>query len=157
DGPWSPLCRFKVDVSAPTTAPTVTSTDYPSDNLLHGGVGVPGTFTFSANHDRDIVRFGYGLSGGPFDNSVTPDKPAATATVTLAPLSPGFNNLQVVGFDKAGIPGPITFYTFFVVNNQPGIHDSNPTGLFRVPRVFTFTPGMDGVTSYRWHLNNDPD
>jgi hypothetical protein len=52
--------QFIVDTTRPATAPTVTSTDYPADGVEHGGPGIPGTFTFSANGDKDVVGFRYG-------------------------------------------------------------------------------------------------
>ena len=60
-GPWSDWCEFNVDTTRPDKAPTVTSEDYPPTDA-HGGPGVPGTFTFTANGVEDAVEFRYGPS-----------------------------------------------------------------------------------------------
>src|SRR5207244_10112204 len=60
-GPWSDDCEFIVDGTPPAHAPAVTSPQYPEDpSAPTGGLETPGTFTFAANGDRDVVGFDYG-------------------------------------------------------------------------------------------------
>ncbi|MEV4315856.1 hypothetical protein [Actinocrispum sp. NPDC049592] len=48
-GPWSDICRFDVDRTAPGAAPVVSSKDYKDSFPGTGGVGVPGEFTVEPN------------------------------------------------------------------------------------------------------------
>jgi hypothetical protein len=156
DSKWSASCRLTVDVTGPTTAPTVSSTDYPEGFSFpgSGGPNVPGTFTFNANGDKSIVGFSYGEYGGGY--YVAANKPGGTATVTITPFSPGPYGLEVAGMDKAGNRGPQTEYLFNVRDTSPTVTDGDPTAAFRTARTFTFTPNMDGVVSYEYYLNQ-PD
>jgi hypothetical protein len=152
DSKPSVSCRFNVDVTRPTNAPTVTSTDYPAGTFPgSGGPGIPGTFTFSAGGDKDITGFSYGQFGEGF---VAADRPGGTATVAITPTQPGQFRLSVTGVDRAHNFGPSTTYTFWVNNNAPQIRDSNPQGDGNQPRTFTFGPGMDGVVAYVYQFNN---
>lgn len=155
DSKPSAACRFIIDVTRPTTAPTVTSTDYPAGvSEGHGGPGIPGTFTLSAGGDKQIVGFWYGQYGQTY---VAADRAGGTATVVITPTQPGLFQLSVAGADKAHNFGPTTTYTFRVNNNAPQIGDSNPQGDGNQPRTFTFAPSMDGVVSYVYRFNGGPE
>ena len=110
-GPWSPWCEFTVDTVRPDRPPTVSSTDYPPTGE-HGGVGVPGTFTFTANGVDDVVAFSYGRQDSPA--TVEADGPGGTATVTYTPTSPGWNVLWVRSIDRAGNRSDFFPYEFNV-------------------------------------------
>lgn len=63
-GEWSEWCEITVDATRPDQAPTVTSADYPPSGE-HGGVGLPGDFTFTADGVSDVVAFLYGSRPRP--------------------------------------------------------------------------------------------
>lgn len=69
-GPWSSWCEFTIDSTAPSAAPTVTSTDYPAGGWA-GSAGTAGTFTFGANGVADVASYKYGLDTTPPATSVT--------------------------------------------------------------------------------------
>ncbi|WP_433283626.1 hypothetical protein [Micromonospora sp. CA-244673] len=149
---WSPECRFTVDTKVPP-APTVTSTDYPSEGGWpgHGGPGVPGRFTLSAPGADDVVGFRYGLFGAL--TYVSADA-AGTATISATPTSYGTNQLYVQAVDRTGNRSPQTSYEFRVRNTAPTVTDGNPTGGLGEPRELTFAPGMENVVEYTWRLND---
>lgn len=155
DSNWSSQCRVNVDVTGPTAAPTVTSTDYPegTDFPGSGGPNVPGTFTFTANGDKSIVDFAYGEGVSP--TIVAANKPGGTATATFTPTRSGFIDLDVRGVDRAGNEGPVTSYAFMVKDTSPTVIDANPGGAFRQPRTLTFSPNQDGVVTYFYELNGE--
>ncbi|GLW63310.1 hypothetical protein Arub01_15540 [Actinomadura rubrobrunea] len=111
-GPWSDWCEFTVDATRPDRGPTVTSDDYPPTGE-HGGIGIPGTFTFTANGVDDIVEFHYGDSPDVL-RPVPADRPGGSATVTYTPVRAGWQSLYVRGVDRAGNPSPIVQYEFTV-------------------------------------------
>ena len=150
DSTWSPPCQFHVDATPPALAPTVASTDYPT-NVITGGVGIPGVFTFSANGDTDVVGFRYG-QWSPL-TYVAADQPGGQATVSITPTSTFWNQIVVQGIDRVGNPSPTASYDFYVKDVSPDIGDDNPTGAYGEPRNLTFTPNMEGVVSYVYSFN----
>lgn len=114
-GPWSDWCEFTVDATSPDKEPTVTSDDYPPLSTgPHGGVGVPGTFTFTANGVADVAEFRYS-SNQPEDLTAIPaDTLGGSATVTITPAHAGTNVLYVYSIDRAGHYSPRMDYDFFV-------------------------------------------
>lgn len=111
-GPWSDWCEITVDTVRPDRPPTVTSEDYPPTGG-HGGVGVPGTFTFTSNAVDDIVSFRYGESRDVV-TVVAADRVGGEATITYTPTSSGSDVLWVQSLDRAGNPGPWAEYRFDV-------------------------------------------
>lgn len=93
------------------TTPTVGSDAYP-ENQSAGGVGVPGTFTFSPKV-KHIVSYTYSLNYGP---EVTVNAGLGhAAKVTLTPDQSGFNDLQVYATTADGLRlQPYDYY--FTVN-----------------------------------------
>jgi hypothetical protein len=104
---------FTVDRDAPTAAPEVESHVYPDDNRWHGGVGVPGTFTFSANGVTDVDHYLYGWSNPP-STKVDADALGGKATVTLTPPGDGPRTLYVRSKDRARHESPVTEYRVYV-------------------------------------------
>ncbi|MFC8615750.1 DNRLRE domain-containing protein [Micromonospora purpureochromogenes] len=151
---WSPECRFTVDTKAPPV-PTVTSTDYPSGWNWpgHGGVGIPGRFTFTATAD-DVAGFRYGFWGAT--TYVAADGPG-TATVSITPERDGPTRLYVQTVDRTGNRSPDTVYEFIVRNTAPTVTDGNPDGRLGQARTFTFAPNMTDVVEYVWQLNDGPE
>jgi hypothetical protein len=88
------------------TSPTVSSTEYP-DSVASGGVGVPGTFTFSPRTPQ-VSSYQYSFDGEP-ERSV----PAGTdgkASVTWTPASSGWHYLYVYAVAADGTPSDGAYY-----------------------------------------------
>ncbi|WP_433273835.1 proprotein convertase P-domain-containing protein [Actinosynnema sp. CS-041913] len=118
-GPDRPWCRFTVDLGKPTTAPTVSSPDFPASPASGPPMYRPGRFTFSADGDPDVVAFRYGIGRAPVTPAaeVRADAPGGTAAITHTPdaaTSFTANSLVVVGVDRAGNAGPSRTYQFKV-------------------------------------------
>lgn len=118
-GQPSPPCRFTADLLAPATAPTITSTDFtPSGPTT--GVGMPGTFTFDAGGDEDVVEFRYRLRDSAMQQ-VSADRPGGRATATLRVPSSGDNRIEVFAVDRVGHYSPSSTYQFKVRYNGPSV------------------------------------
>lgn len=112
DGPG-----FTVDEISPHTKPLVASTLYPTqENAWHGGVGVPGTFTFGANTAPDVDRYVYGFTDPP-STYVDADQLGGGAKVEITPTKDGRNTLFVQSVDRAGNRSQRVDYDFYV---RPG-------------------------------------
>jgi hypothetical protein len=119
-----------VDNEGPTTAPLVSSTDYPADGNYHGGLGVSGSFTFSANTAPDVARYRYWWDGKPFREVAAPSL-SATVTVPITPPYPdvartlddvtvaGPRILHVASVDPVGHVGPDRTWSI-LVGSAPG-------------------------------------
>ncbi|QQQ77416.1 LamG domain-containing protein [Saccharothrix sp. 6-C] len=108
---------FVVDRTAPVKVPRVDSVVYPEDNRWHGGVSVPGTFSFTADPlDVDVDGFEYGWRGGGWTR-IAADELGGTATLPLTPPGDGPRDLMVRSVDRAGNAGPARVYHFYV---RPG-------------------------------------
>ncbi|QOC94327.1 carboxypeptidase regulatory-like domain-containing protein [Micromonospora craniellae] len=117
-GKWSGTCEFTVDATPPPPPASVTSTNYTSDGVPRGGVGVPGTFTVTAPSTRphEVKEYAYSLESGVLTAAKT--VPARTtdygASISLPPRHDGANMLWVWSKDHAGrFSTPVT-YTFVV-------------------------------------------
>jgi hypothetical protein len=152
---WSSGCYFQVDATRPATAPLVSSTDYPADGGVHGGQGIPGLFTFSANGVADVVGFSYGWTGVPQGGYIAADQLGGSATVSLAP--PNFTNiLSVVSVDRAGNTSPTVNYTFFAAPTVPIVSETGQPKAGGSIQL-TFHPGVNlpgyAVVGYRYSVN----
>ncbi|WP_158849581.1 CBM96 family carbohydrate-binding protein [Saccharothrix deserti] len=75
--------------------PGVTSEVYPSDGHPHGGVGVPGTFTFTPPPTwSEVAAYRYSFDWFEPHTEVAAG-PDGTATITWAPPAPGWYSLSV--------------------------------------------------------------
>jgi hypothetical protein len=92
---------FVVDRVGIDKAPVVSGVLYQQDNRWHGGVGVPDTFTFSANGVADVDRYLYGWKF-PLNDSVAANGLGGSASVTIAPEHDRPQTLYVQSVDKAG-------------------------------------------------------
>jgi concanavalin A-like lectin/glucanase superfamily protein len=120
-GGFSALCEFEVDATAPNT-PTVSSSDYPAD-VVSGGVGEPGGFTFGPSGSPDVVRYGWSLGVDSGDVTAVD----GTATVTITPTKWGTNVLYVTAFDRAGTRSATRAVHQFVVPSP-----TPPTGYWKL-------------------------
>jgi Concanavalin A-like lectin/glucanases superfamily len=96
---------FIVDRVGVDKAPGVTGQLYQEDNQWHGGVGVPGTFTFDASGVTDIDHYLYGWNDPPA-TQVDADALGGKAVVSIAPPSDGPQDLYVQSVDRAGHRSP---------------------------------------------------
>jgi Concanavalin A-like lectin/glucanases superfamily len=143
-------CEFIVDNGGPTTAPIVSSTDYPSDGNYHGGLGVTGRFTFAANGAPDVAKYRYWWEGKPYKEVATPSL-SATVTVAITPPFPdiartlddvtvaGPRILHVASVDPVGHVGPDTSWAI-LVGSAPGM-----THQWRLDDPAGSTPFADSV------------
>lgn len=138
---WSQTCYFTYDTVTPTTVPTVSSDRYrEGTGTFENGVGVPGTFTFSAGGDTDIERFAYGFNGYAV-HKVEADQPGGSAQVTYTPDHWGEHTLVVEGIDRVGHRGPVRTYRFLVADRRPGV--TGPEAVAPgVATAFTFRPAL---------------
>jgi hypothetical protein len=101
DGPGFIVDRVGVD-----KAPNVSSVLYQEDNRWHGGVGVPGSFTFDAAGVSDVDHFLYGWNDPP-STPVDADKLGGKATLDILPPGDGPRDLYVQSVDRAGHGSPV--------------------------------------------------
>lgn len=130
-GDWSATCEFTVDVTAPPTPATVTSSEYPADSTTspgHGGVGLPGQFSIAAQASGvgDVVGYAWTLNPGVQASAATQVTASSshTATITYKPVRDGVHALRVWTKDRAGwySAQPYT-YTFKVrAGGGPAAH-----------------------------------
>ena len=112
-GPWSAACEFTVDTTAPSAAPSVSSTTYP-ENTWSAAAGTAGTFTFGASSVTDVASYVYGLDTDNPTSTVNPATLGGTASVSITPASDGPHTLSVRSRDRAGNLSPVTRYVFNV-------------------------------------------
>ncbi|SIQ57885.1 hypothetical protein [Micromonospora avicenniae] len=148
---WSGVCYFRTDFQGPTSAPAVSSDDFPSGG--ENSPGLPGEVTFDAEGDTDAVGFGYRLNSVG-EKTVAADRPGGSATVTITPRR-GVNFLEVWSRDVSGNRSGTTRYDFVTYDVGP-IVDGELSEI-GVPTTFTVRPQMEGVVSYRFHLDDDPE
>jgi len=172
---WSAPCYFTVDNTAPSSAPTVTSSNYPSGQDDQGGA--PIQLTFGANGVSDVAGYVFSWNGslpvagiseiGPdgipqFINPYTSD-PAnfaaastlgGSATASLIPTTAsGLLVLTVASLDRAFHESPPTTFFIFVKPDGPTVTQQNPNVKFDKKAQFHLTPdpGLQAaspVTSY---------
>ncbi|MGO1055455.1 LamG-like jellyroll fold domain-containing protein [Crossiella sp. CA198] len=118
---------FAVDRVGITARPEVRSAAYPEDNDWHGGVGVPGSFTFApgaacdAQNTHgvcDIDHYRYSWTNPPSaESKVNADALGGPATALLAPPGDGPRTLYVQSVDRAGHASPVKEHRVYV---RPG-------------------------------------
>lgn len=114
-GPWV------VDQVGIPQRPKVTGSLYLQDNRWHGGVGVPGTFTFeraddinNPNYATDIDHYLWGTSDPPTHSVNAEGALGGPATITFTPTRDGPQDLFVQSVDRAGHRSPTKVYHFYV-------------------------------------------
>lgn len=110
---WSSWCAFTVDTTAPTAAPTVSSTTYPA-GVWSGAAGTAGTFALAAAGVADVSSYLYGLDSNPPSAPVAAPSLGASASVSITPPTNGPHTVYVKSVDRAGNLSPLTSYTFDV-------------------------------------------
>ncbi|MFI8187340.1 LamG-like jellyroll fold domain-containing protein [Streptomyces sp. NPDC085946] len=107
-GPWSTdgdqtRCEFIFDDKQPKAA-VITSSEYPSDEEWHVGVGDYGNFTMDSP-SSDVVEYRYYFTGPQADTrprTVAASSAGGPATIRWMPPSEGPFNLHVTAVDGAG-------------------------------------------------------
>nr|WP_239062514.1 LamG domain-containing protein [Streptomyces sp. SID13031] len=126
-GNWldaSPFLRgpgpFVVDKTAPSSAPKVTGSLYQEDNRWHGGIGVPGKFTFERtalplpdSGTADVDHYLWGTVNPP-NTPVDASALGGTASVEFTPTVDGPQDLFVQSVDRAGNKSPVRTVHFYV-------------------------------------------
>jgi RHS repeat-associated protein len=110
---WSSWCEFTIDTTAPSAAPSVSSTDYPA-NTWAGAAGTAGTFTFAAGGVTDVASYLYGLDQNPPTTSVPATVLGGGASVSLTPATAGPHTVYLESVDRAGNVSPLASYPFDV-------------------------------------------
>ena len=130
EDPWdtggkSAFCEFVVDLTKP--APPVIRTEdgrYPSDEQIHGGVGISGAFTFTGA-DADVVGYYYGVASPPAD-FVPANALGGAATAGVTPEWRGSNAVYVQAVDRAGNRSEVARYDFKAGSGLP------PAGVWKL-------------------------
>jgi hypothetical protein len=149
--PWSAECRFTVDVTRPDQLPVASSAEYPSDGKVHGGPGITGTITFSANGVADVVGYQFG-EGYPTEY-VAAGAPGGPASIQFTPARSGFMTLYVQSVDRAGNRSDTVYYRFLVKNTAPAIEDADPEAWLGDPHRLTFLPNMPDTAKYTYQVD----
>jgi hypothetical protein len=102
-----------VDRTRPNKKPGVLAKLYLADGRWHGGIGVPGEFTFDAAGVGDIDHYLYGWQGVP-TTKIDASALGGTATVTLVPPGDGPQTLSVRSVDRAGHQSDTTEHRIYV-------------------------------------------
>ncbi len=109
--------KFVVDRVGVDRQPGVTGALYQEDNRWHGGVGVPGTFTFDAAGVSDVDHYLYGWNDPP-STKADADALGGKAVVSTAPTADGPRDLYVQSVDRAGHRSPTRkFHTYVRAGN----------------------------------------
>jgi len=148
-GPWSGVCQFVTDQTNPN-APTVSSADYPADSHIHGGSGLPGTFTFNANGSSDVVGFRYGLN----DPTAYVAADHGSASIVITPDNVGPFTLTVQSVDAAGNYSQSTRYSYLVGDNEPKLSCTPAEAYRNTARTCIVTPHDSTDTGYTYQLDN---
>lgn len=155
--PWSATCFISIDLvrSAP---PTTSSPEYPDASRPWGDVGAPGTFTFDAQGDTDVVGFLWGRYSAT--EYVAADQPGGTATVTYTPTEAGLQHLYVQSIDRARHGSPTADHYFDVAESRPWITAVNglygpggPSGGIGVPGNLLLEARRDGAIEFEYRLD----
>jgi hypothetical protein len=118
-GPWSgpppKACEFVIDKTTPA-APTVTSAEYPDDDVAHAGVGDYGTFTFTTA-STDVVSYRYEFEDGTSGSVPAQSGTGRPGTLRWAPSRSGPRTLTVTAVDAAGRSGQSPGGYLFIIAN----------------------------------------
>ncbi len=154
---WTEPCRFTVDRTRPSAAPTVSSEAYPEGGGPpgSGGDGVPGDFTFTANGVADVVAFQYDSTSMGYGR-VEADQPGGTATVSLTPRRDGPVDVTVHSIDRAGNRSAGTLYRFWVRATAPVV-EVPWTVTIGEQLAATFAAVQDGATTFGYRVDEGPE
>ncbi|TYC19659.1 LamG-like jellyroll fold domain-containing protein [Micromonospora sp. MP36] len=118
-GPWSAWCPFTVDISGPSTRPTLTTRDFPKFPAMGIRVDETGRFTFNALGDIDIVGFDYRISGPAIKAGRVTVAPGGATDLVFVPGKGGTYTVTLAGVDLAGNKGVSTLPYQFRIRPLP--------------------------------------
>ncbi|MFG3705943.1 LamG-like jellyroll fold domain-containing protein [Micromonospora sp. NPDC047670] len=131
-GPYGPWCPFTVDVTGPTTTPTVTSPHFIQVRFgqVQYGIRVDqvGQFTFGAGGDPDVAGYDYEIRAPgqpPERGRIVAPSPGAAASLSYRPLAGGIAPFEIWVWcvDAAGHRGPGAPRYQFRVARLPSVVD----------------------------------
>lgn len=141
----SDQARYTFDVNS--NQPAITSDVY-QNFQQSGGLGVPGTFTFTANQTGAtsfVYQFGYDAP-----TQTVPVGSDGTASVVLTPTIAGLTHLTVYTVNAAGTQSDPTQFGIIVDPQAPTLtYTASGDGVF----TFTATAVLPGSTSFIWSLD----
>ncbi|MBR7836670.1 hypothetical protein KDL01_25545 [Actinospica durhamensis] len=163
---WSAPCYVAIDKTAPSVAPTVVSTNYPSGVVDQAGA--PIHLTFGANGVSDVKGFSFSWDGpggssfgaplsDPFvgtAGSVLADSLGGSATVDLVPADPSqVMTLYVTSIDRAGNGSPETAYRIVTTSTDTTVTPLATAPMYGKQLGFKLSPdaGLEAaspVTAY---------
>ncbi|MGQ5260991.1 DNRLRE domain-containing protein [Micromonospora sp. ZYX-F-536] len=148
NGAWSGNCSIIVDTTAPSAAPTVSSTTYPAGQWA-GAAGTAGSFTFTASGVTDAAAYEYGLNTNPPNQTVNAPSLGANASASITPTADGPQTLYVRTRDRAGNQSAIKTYTF---NVGSGAITAPKEGDLTAAKTAITGVGQSSATSvtYQW-------
>ncbi|GAA1950327.1 hypothetical protein [Kitasatospora viridis] len=165
---WSAPCYVADDDTAPATAPTVSSPNYPAGQPVQGGA--PIQFDFGAGGVGDVAGYEYswtgdfpvpsaniGANGVPSYQDIYADPKIAVRAATLGgsgtvslvpPSDTGLMRLSVISLDRAGNRSPVTTYDIRTTPDAPTITKHTPTTPFGEQATFKLTadPGLQSAS-----------
>jgi len=165
---WSAPCYFTVDNTAPSTVPTVTSSNYLPGQPNQGGA--PVELTFNANGDSDVEGFVFSWTGDfpvagganigaygipqpidPYQDADYFAKASAlggSTTVKLMPPHGGFLVLTVASLDRAYNRSQTTTYSFLVSDTSPTLTQLTRHPQYDKPARFALqaNPGLQAAS-----------
>jgi hypothetical protein len=136
--------------------PTVFVNGYYTDYTPRGGIGVPGSISFTSNMASQVVKFVYQVNGGP-EQSVPKPPESTTASTTITPARNGANVLTVRSLMTDGRYSPTTTYEF-LVGTAPYVSslqypDNTWAGGAGVTGDFTFSGGAEGIVAFTYQIS----
>jgi len=123
NGPTSADCHLKIDTTAVTASPGITSTDgrYPPGGANpQTPVGTPGAFTFDPGGSTDVAGYLYGINTSTPWKFVRARGTGSTAAVTVDPIVVGDNSLVARIIGLGGNLGPIASYDVITGHSTTG-------------------------------------
>lgn len=148
NGTWSSFCAVVIDTTAPSAAPSVSSSNYPEGQWA-GGAGTAANFTFSASGVSDVASYQYDLDTNPPAQTVNAASLGAGASVSVPISNDGPHTLYVRSVDRAGNQSAIKSYAFNA--GSAGI-TAPKTGDITAAKTAITATASSGITSvtYQW-------
>lgn len=148
---WSEPCFVTIDAEPPAS-PQLVSDDYPSDGQPHGGQGIPGKLTFTANGSDDVVGYYWGQYGEATAYVAAPS-PGADVTVSFTPTdTAGFESVAVRSVDRAGNSSERVTYDILVRRTAPEV--TVEVGGVGVPSRLHLSTIVEGVTAFGYRVDD---
>ncbi|MFG3699715.1 hypothetical protein ACGF5C_17590 [Micromonospora sp. NPDC047620] len=135
-----------------TTSPTIT------DGNPTAGYGQPRTLTFAPRME-DVVEYAYRLNDGP--EQTVAAAADGTATVTITPTKPGYNDVYVRSRTAGDLPSGEGTYRFYLATKPTVSSVEYPINKLQgavagTPGTFVFQAGMPGVTEFVYSFDGLP-